>query len=154
MVLNYILVGCPSSLTTTSSPTNVISVAAFLASSMGTFFCFWTPLNFDFLFWQFFFSTDCFRPIFPPFGIALCERFTWSQYEERNNTVLCSQAFQVWKEWTGMVLEGTTGTNEPSDFISVQKTPPKCICLKRLPWKRKNNFVYTTKDWTFFSFYG
>ena len=73
------------SLTTSSSPTNVISAAAFLASSTGTFFCFWTPLNFDFFFWQFFFSTDCFRPIFPPFGIALCERFTWSQYEERNN---------------------------------------------------------------------
>ena len=76
------------SLTTSSSPTNVISVAAFLASSIGTFFCFWTPLNFDFFFWQFFFSTNCFRPISSPFGIALCERFTWSQYEERNNTVL------------------------------------------------------------------
>ena len=84
-------------LTTSSSPTNVISVAAFLASSMGTFFCFWTPLNFDFFFGHFFFSTDCLRPIFPPFGIALCERFAWSQYEERNNTVLCSQALQVWK---------------------------------------------------------
>ena len=91
-------------------PTNVISVAAFLASSMDTFFCFWTPLNFDFFLWQFFFSADCFRPIFPPFGIALCERFTWSPYEayeERNNTVLCRQALQVWKHWTGMVLEGT-----------------------------------------------
>ena len=139
-------------LTTSSSPTNAISVAAFLASSMGTFFCFWTPLNFDFFFWQFFFSTDCFRPIFPPFGIALCERFTWSLYEERNNTVLCNQAFQVWKYWTGMVLEGTTGTNEPLDFISVQKTPPKCICLKRLPWKRKTILCTLRKIELFFHF--
>ena len=41
------------SLTTSSSPTNVISVAAYLASSTGNFFCFCTPLNFDFVYVQF-----------------------------------------------------------------------------------------------------
>ena len=53
---------------------------------------------------------------------------------------------------TGMVLEGTTGTNEPSDFISVQKTPPKCICLKRLPWKRKTTLYTLRKIELFFHF--
>ena len=38
------------SLTTSSSPTNVISVAAFLASSTSSFFCLWEPLNSDFFF--------------------------------------------------------------------------------------------------------
>ena len=44
---------CSRSLTTSSSPTKVISVAAFLASSTGTFFCFWTPLNCDSFFYYF-----------------------------------------------------------------------------------------------------
>ena len=52
------------------------------------FLLFLDSLEFWFLFLTIFFSTNCFRPISPPFGIALCERFTWSQYEERNNTVL------------------------------------------------------------------
>ena len=73
-------------------------------------------------------------------------------YEERINTVLCSQALQVWKHWTGIFLEGTKGTNEPSDFISVQKTPPKCICLKRLPWKRKTTLYTLRKIELFFHF--
>ena len=59
------------SLTTSSSPTNVISVAAFLASSMGTFFCFWTPFNFDFFFWQYSFSA---RTVFVRFFLLLASR--------------------------------------------------------------------------------
>ena len=54
-------------LTTSSSPTNAISVAAFLASSMGTFFCFWTPLNFDFFFLTILFQYGLFSPDFSSF---------------------------------------------------------------------------------------
>ena len=48
-----------------------------------------------------------------------------------------------------MILEGTTGLNEPSDLIWMQKPLQICICLKRLPWQRINKFEHVTKDWTF-----
>ena len=59
------------SLTISSSPTNVISVAEFLATSTGSFFCFLTPLNFGIFFRELLFKTDCFSPISPLFGMAL-----------------------------------------------------------------------------------
>lgn len=86
------------SLTTLPSPTNVISSAAFLASSTGTFVCFTTPLNFDFFFWQCFLNTGCLRSIFHRFGVTLCEdSCACSHHKLRNNSVLRSQAFRVWK---------------------------------------------------------
>ena len=83
------------SLATSSSPTNMISAAAFLACSTGIFFCFWTPWISIYFFWQFFFRKGCFCPIFPPFGTALLliwDIFAWSQHEQRNNPELSSQA--------------------------------------------------------------
>ena len=67
------------SLTTLPSPTNVISAAAFLASSTGTFVCFWTPLNFDFFFLAILSQYRLFTSNFSSFWHDLVRRFLCMQ---------------------------------------------------------------------------
>ena len=55
----------------TSSLTNLISVAEFLATSTGTFFCFWIPLNFDIFFDNSFSEKTVFDQVSHLFGYIL-----------------------------------------------------------------------------------
>ena len=145
------------SLTISSSPTNVISVAEFLATSTGSFFCFWTPLNFGIFLRQLLFRMDCFCPIFPPFGMALLllwARFTRSQHEQRNDPVFSIQAFfKLWK-YTQISL-GRDYRNKR--IIGLKKDSQETLkvhLFETVAMETDQQTCTRHKDWTFLPFSG
>ena len=133
------------SLTTSSSPTNVISVAAFLASSMGTFFCFWTPLNFD----SFFDNSFWVRTVFVRFFLLLASRYARDSrgVNTKSEITPCYAARpykfgnieQGWS-WKGLQEQ----TNHRTSYQC--KKPSKMHLFETVAMETENNFVYTTKD--------
>ena len=105
---------------------------------------------------SFFDNSFSVRTVFVRFSLLLASRCArdWRRGKTKSETTPCYAArpYKFGNTEQGWSWKGLREQTNHRTSYQCKKTPPKCICLKRLPWKRKNNFAYTTKDWTFFHF--
>ena len=119
----------------------------------GHFLLFLDSLEFSFLFFD---NSISVRTVFVRFFLLLASRCARNSHgvNTKREITPCYAAMpskfgnteQGWS-WKGLHEQ----TNHRTSY-QCKKTPPKCICLKRLPWKRKTTLYTLRKIELFFHF--